>query len=168
MPKRINDGLTARQRYNRKPEAKAKAAEYHLLRMADGSDYASRRREDVAVYRTDAANKTRHADRERTRRKRPDVVEVNKQRGRKRQARKHGLTLDERQAMLDVQGGLCAICKEETAFTGSYAACVDHCHATGRLRGILCAPCNLALGKMKDDPARLRAAADYLEKYGKP
>jgi hypothetical protein len=41
--------------------------------------------------------------------------------------------------------------------------CIDHCHNSGVLRGLLCQPCNQALGFANDDPARLRALADYLE-----
>jgi len=41
---------------------------------------------------------------------------------------------------------------------------IDHCHDSGRVRGILCKDCNLVLGWMKDTPARLRALADYLER----
>lgn len=40
---------------------------------------------------------------------------------------------------------------------------IDHCHDTGQVRGLLCKPCNFALGCADDDPARLRALADYLD-----
>lgn len=52
----------------------------------------------------------------------------------------------------------CAICAATEELVG------DHCHTTGRPRGILCRNCNLAIGNMADDPARLRAAATYLER----
>lgn len=44
---------------------------------------------------------------------------------------------------------------------------VDHCHETGGFRGMICHSCNTGLGNFKDDPATLRAAAAYLEKYRK-
>jgi hypothetical protein len=65
------------------------------------------------------------------------------------------------------QNNLCAICncEEKTANnrTGSTSLSMDHDHKTGILRALLCQDCNLSLGKMKDDPIRLRAAADYIE-----
>jgi hypothetical protein len=76
--------------------------------------------------------------------------------------------------MLIKQNGVCAICrKPETTYRKSHIKgsdpvlrrlSVDHCHTTKKVRGLLCGNCNHSIGKMKDDPALLRAAADYLEK----
>lgn len=63
-------------------------------------------------------------------------------------------------AMLAAQGGGCAICGT-TQWPGK-GPHGDHDHVTGRFRGILCHDCNLLLGNAKDDPARLRAAIEYL------
>jgi hypothetical protein len=66
------------------------------------------------------------------------------------------------------QLNLCGICgdPETTERNGRVKAlAVDHCHDTGIVRGFLCSACNLALGKMRDNPAHLRAAADYLDAH---
>lgn len=70
--------------------------------------------------------------------------------------------------MLEQQDYCCAICRlTETKARASVvmALAVDHNHRTGKVRGLLCNACNLSIGKMRDDPTRLRAAATYLEKY---
>lgn len=77
---------------------------------------------------------------------------------------KFGLSDVEAQAMLDAQGGGCAVCRVPLALVGR-SANVDHDHDTDQVRGLLCRPCNLAIGQMKDSPARLRAAAAYLEMH---
>jgi len=59
--------------------------------------------------------------------------------------------------MIVAQNGRCAICQEQGGLLH-----VDHSHTTGEVRGLLCRLCNWGLGKFKDDPARLEAAADYL------
>lgn len=77
----------------------------------------------------------------------------------------YGMTQDQFNEMLESQGGACAICgSSEWLGTKDHVPHVDHDHVTGKVRGLLCGDCNLMLGKAKDDPARLRAAADYLER----
>lgn len=61
------------------------------------------------------------------------------------------------------QGGLCASCKGDG---GSRKLHVDHDPRTGKVRALLCGPCNQGLGNFKDDPVRLRAALRYLRRHG--
>lgn len=79
----------------------------------------------------------------------------------KRRLSKYGVTLDWYNAQIERQGGRCAICRQVP--TGERPWHVDHCHDSGVVRGLLCGPCNTGLGHMRDNPAVLRAAADYLE-----
>lgn len=76
---------------------------------------------------------------------------------------KYGMTVHEYDQMVIYQNGVCAICRQMES-TGNRRLAVDHCHSIGKVRGLLCGQCNLAIGKMGDSPSRLRAAADYLEK----
>lgn len=81
--------------------------------------------------------------------------------------RLYGITAEELEAMRLEQHDLCAICHEPETMTyrgRPKTLSVDHCHDTGKVRGLLCAACNFALGKFKDNPALLRSAADYLER----
>jgi hypothetical protein len=70
----------------------------------------------------------------------------------------YGISLADYEVMFERQGGACAICKR-TGLT----LCVDHCHLTGEVRGLLCIRCNSAIGFCRDDPALLLAAAAYLQ-----
>lgn len=74
--------------------------------------------------------------------------------------KQYGMTLAEFNQTLQGQGGGCAICNSNTKRMH-----VDHDHETGRVRGILCARCNLGVGYFKDTPDNCRKAAEYLEKY---
>lgn len=77
--------------------------------------------------------------------------------------RRYGITQLDYEAMVAAQDGLCAICRRgpQPGRRGD-GFHVDHCHATGVVRGLLCSPCNTALGTFGDDIDRLLAAADYL------
>lgn len=72
----------------------------------------------------------------------------------------YGMTPREFDALLEQQGGRCAICRTDSPTAKGWA--VDHCHIGGQVRGILCSPCNIGLGHFKDDISRLQAAVSYL------
>jgi hypothetical protein len=78
------------------------------------------------------------------------------------------ITLADYTQMAVTQGGKCAICNcEETAVRGgkAKALAVDHDHATGKIRGLLCSACNTAMGKLKDNRDILLAMIRYLDKH---
>jgi len=77
----------------------------------------------------------------------------------------YGVTPDQYESMMLAQDGRCAICRSEDWPGKGNRPHVDHDHVTGQVRGLLCGKCNVALGNLDDDPARLRAAADYLEAH---
>lgn len=73
----------------------------------------------------------------------------------------YGITPEIFEKMLHDQWGICKICKQplkEGKFTH-----IDHCHYTGKIRGLLCILCNTGLGKFKDDVNLLKSAIAYLE-----
>lgn len=78
--------------------------------------------------------------------------------------RLYGITLDQYHAMLEQQGERCAICQRVIKPVGR-STHIDHDHATGKVRGLLCEQCNAGLGQFKDRPEVLRAAATYLERH---
>ncbi len=79
-----------------------------------------------------------------------------------------GIGMVEYETMLAAQGGVCASCKKpekDTHYGRLRWLAVDHCHATGVIRGLLCGNCNKGLGHFNDDPALLDAAAAYLRRH---
>lgn len=65
------------------------------------------------------------------------------------------------------QNGVCKLCGKPPK-VGGKSLHVDHCHKTRRVRGLLCGPCNGAIGQLGDDLAGLRRAARYLVRPAKP
>lgn len=71
--------------------------------------------------------------------------------------RQYGISSTDYQQMYNSQNGCCAICKEAHDLLD-----VDHCHTSGKVRGLLCRNCNHGLGKFKDSVEFLQAAIQYL------
>ena len=82
--------------------------------------------------------------------------------------RTYGITRKEYEDLLKKQEGRCAICNTKTpskdkSFKRLF---IDHCHTTGKVRGLLCSTCNQGLGLLKDDMNLLNNAILYLKNYG--
>lgn len=74
--------------------------------------------------------------------------------------RTFGMTADDVDAMIEAQGGCCAICERQPERLGAWH--VDHDHKTGRIRGVLCSRCNHAIGLLQEDRVLIERAAAYL------
>lgn len=96
----------------------------------------------------------------RERNKDPEVQERSHRRAKERQ---FGLYPGQYDEMLKAQGHGCAICGGVNG--NGKRLHVDHCHATAKVRALLCYGCNTGLGVFKDDPVLMRAAADYIEHH---
>jgi hypothetical protein len=81
-------------------------------------------------------------------------------RRRARMRDEYGISLDDVDRMLRLQCGRCAVCGGELTTLD-----VDHDHATGVVRDLLCHPCNTGLGFFRESPVALRAAANYIEAH---
>lgn len=79
-----------------------------------------------------------------------------------RRCKKVGITVDQYTALMGAQGGMCGTCKRRPATD------LDHCHRTGKFRGLVCAACNRILGTVDDDATLLRLLADYVDDGGLP
>jgi hypothetical protein len=113
---------------------------WNKKRYAEDAEYRARERERHRAY--DRA----HREEIRARRKGGHLQH------------RYGLSRADYDALLKRQGGVCAICGKPSTKT----LCVDHCHATGTIRGLLCSKCNRGLGYLADDQSALIAALVYL------
>lgn len=83
---------------------------------------------------------------------------------------KFGIYIDDYYHMLREQNETCAICKQPETVrnnwspTGVRSLSIDHCHTSGKIRGLLCYRCNMMLGYAKDNAETLSIAIEYLKK----
>lgn len=78
--------------------------------------------------------------------------------------KRYGITVEEYETRVADQRGLCAACGRVPQGERHHAELhVDHDHETGQVRGLLCSPCNMALGLLSDDPNRMRGLIRYIE-----
>jgi hypothetical protein len=130
--------------------------EQHRRRYAEDRKH---REEKLAANR---AYRAAHRDRlnaERRDKWRSDAA-LRARHGAARLGRNYGLSREEHRRLLKEQNGVCAVCK----LPSRRALCVDHCHATRQVRGLLCDKCNTALGLLGDDSERMRAAGAYVDR----
>jgi len=76
---------------------------------------------------------------------------------------RYNITLEDFNEMLKNQNNTCAICKKDKQ--GERDFHIDHCHTTGKVRGILCYKCNSSIGLLNDNIETLKEAIKYLEKH---
>lgn len=87
-----------------------------------------------------------------------------------KQCRARGITLQDYADMIDDQQNKCAICLKEETCRDVYhdrarRLSIDHCHATKKVRGLLCQGCNVAIGRFKDDIEIMQRAIDYIKAH---
>lgn len=94
----------------------------------------------------------------------------NPDKAKEQRLRRYGITLHQYNQFRKSQNYCCAICgrhekdiEQGRAVTSNTALCVDHCHTTNKVRGLLCTNCNTMIGKSKDDVSVLEAAITYLK-----
>ena len=106
--------------------------------------WVKKNREKVDVYHQNYKNK--HSDRLKS----------------KDLKRRLGITLDDKNRMIEKQNSRCYVCDKKLEFS---QCCVDHDHNTGKIRKILCTNCNKGLGIFKDDVKLLEKLVLYLKEH---
>jgi len=105
-------------------------------------------------------------------RKNPSILKKSKDKYRKNKRkyrdwelrRIFGITIDQYEELLKKQNHVCAICNNAEQSRKSKTLAVDHCHKTGKVRGLLCSNCNLGIGNLQDSISIIESAIEYLSK----
>lgn len=102
---------------------------------------------------------------------RPDFVAARQLSQDKHKAQRYGLTLEAYRELEAKVTGKCEVCHKPPRCRKQWRADsrlhIDHCHKTGKVRGLLCTDCNRAIGLFEDDPAALFRAAEYVRREPK-
>ena len=130
------------QKWKRSPEAQAKINDRRRAKYAADQEHRDAIKAQVRAWTAANPDKVKH--------------------GRLRDV--HGISLTDYREMLALQGGRCAICGHSDLSDPNFFPLVDHCHKTGKIRGLLCMNCNQGLGKFKDSYNNLLGAAMYLQR----
>ncbi len=144
--------------------ARKRQRENERKRKRYAEDAEHRKRKLEAVRRYHAAHKPKIIARRRRRyatdpEYRAKYLASNAKSRRANLLKRYGISWPEYELRLALQNHACAICRKKPE---RRLLCVDHCHKTGKVRGLLCSQCNAALGSFEDDPNITQAAADYL------
>lgn len=126
-------------------------------------------REKKLAYQREYAQKNRNKIREINRRARENMsaekrAEMLEQKRITTMMRRYGLTPEDYNRMLAEQNGTCALCPRTPEEERYKRLNIDHCHDSGKVRGLLCTPCNHAIGVLGDTAEHVKRAVAYLER----
>jgi len=156
---RANERATTKKKYRESEEFREKKrAEAKAYRKTEAYQQRTKTEEYRERYRRYVKDySTRNADILRERRNTPE----NKEKFRANALmKKYGLTPPQLEAMKAKNNGKCWVCDQEVK-----RLCVDHCHETGKVRGILCDPCNTTLGWLGDNIQKVRESTERFVAY---
>lgn len=122
-------------------------------------EYVEANKEEVKIQRQKARDRYREETQMKDRKRYASLSPEEKKR---LQVKKYGITLEEYNQMFANQGYRCAICGSDDS-KSKLDFCVDHCHNTGKVRGILCHGCNKGIGYFEDNLNNLESAIKYLQ-----
>lgn len=147
---------------NRKHQARGLCGSCYMRWLKENNPAYS---EKIKEYQTEY-HKTEHAAKSRSVRAKAfrastDPDKVRRKRNKMLRS-KYGINIEQYDAILESQGGGCAICSRKP---GKIALHVDHCHSTGVVRGVLCHQCNWYLGTIEGGPSVLENLLNYISKH---
>lgn len=137
-------------------------------RAKDGLQRKCKPCASAATIKWQRENREKHEEKRKRYRENMTPEERSREMRRDNLRQKYNISLEDYDRMLDEHGGVCAICgnPERSVRAGKpVPLAVDHDHATGAVRGLLCHGCNTGIGHLRDDTGLLRSAIEYLERH---